>query len=81
MSKRLINRALRAKGIECETLEYTQQVSPGEMVGGWDIVLTEECEEQIAAVAPSFDDWEPDCFNTADVLEWVGTLPDLRDSK
>lgn len=75
MSKREIERALRAKGIKCETLEYNYQVTPGEMVGGWDIVLTEECEEAIADLNPEFSDWEPDCRNTSEVLEWIETLP------
>lgn len=77
MVRREIERALRAKDIQWSILEYNHQVTPGEVVGGWDIVLTDECEEQIAAAAPGFDDWEPDCFNAAEVLEWVAMLPDL----
>jgi len=80
MSKRQIERALRAKGVECETLEYTYQVCPGELVGGWDIVITERCEQLIAVCDPDFDDWEPDCRNTEEVLQWVETLPTISAS-
>ena len=78
MSKRQIQRALKVKGLECSILEYTHQTTPGEVVGGWDVELSPKTEELVATADPSFDDWEPDCFNTTEVLEWIDTLPDVR---
>lgn len=66
MSKRRVERALRAKGLECSVLEYTRQIiTPGEVIGGWDIQLTEDCEDLVADADPGFDDWDPDCWSTA----------------
>ena len=78
MSRRDIERALRAKDIQWVHLQYGWQATPGEMVPGWDLILTSECEDEIALHDPDFDDWEPDFRNTAEVLEWIETLPDLR---
>jgi len=78
MSKCQIERALRAKGLSCSTLEYNYQVTPGEVVGGWEIELNESTEEAVSIHNPDFDDWEPDCRNTAEVLEWIETIPDIR---
>lgn len=78
MSKRDIERALRAKGLECATLEFSYQACPGEVVGGWDIELTAGSEDKIALAEPDFSDWDPDCFNSAEVLEWVRTLPSVK---
>jgi hypothetical protein len=80
MSRQQIERALRAKYIQWVQLQYGWQCTPGEMVAGWDIILTDECEEEIASRDPDFDDWEPGCRNTTEVLEWVETLPNLRES-
>lgn len=79
MSKRQIERALKAKGIECAELWYGHAVSPGEMVGGWEIVLSEDSVAKVRDVDPDFDEF-PDCFNAAEVLEWVETLPNLREA-
>lgn len=81
MSKRQIVAALKAKGLECSTLEFGYQITPGETVGGWDVELTAESETKVTAADPVFDDWEPDCFNTADVLAWVATLPNVKGAK
>lgn len=78
MSKKKIEAALRRKGLSCSTLEYNQQVTPGEVVSGWDIELDDRSEELVAAADPAFDDWEPDCLNSSDALEWVASLPDCR---
>lgn len=80
MSKRKIEAALRRKGLSCSTLQYDHQVSPGEMVGGWTVELTEQSEVAIEAADPNFSDWEPDCFNSEEVLEWVASLPDCTPS-
>lgn len=77
MSQRQIERALRAKGIEWETVEYGAFICPGEYVDGWQVSLTEDCEEEIAGLVPGFDDFDPDCRNTTEVLEWIESLPDL----
>ena len=75
MSKKAIEAALRRKGLSCSTLGYTHQVTPGEVVGGWEIELDDHSEELVAAADPLFDEWEPDCFNSSEVLEWVASLP------
>ena len=80
MSKRQIERALRAKGLVCSTLEYNHQVTPGEVVGGWEIELSESTAVAVFIHNPDFDDWEPDCRNTAEVIEWIETLPNLREA-
>ena len=80
MSKRQIERALRSKGLEWDTIEYGKFICPGECVDGWQISLTEECEEEIAGRVHGFDDFDPDCRNTSEVLEWIETLPDLKDA-
>jgi hypothetical protein len=78
MGKREIERALKAKGLDCLILEYGYQITPGEVVGGWEIELSETSENLVASVDPYFSDWEPDCFNSTDALEWVASLPDCR---
>lgn len=80
MSKKKIEAALRRKGLYCATLEYTHQVTPGEVVGGWEIELDDRSEELVAVADPEFDDWEPDCFNASEALEWVENLPDCSAS-
>jgi hypothetical protein len=77
MSKRQIERALKAKGIEAEYIMFGWQPSPGEMVPGWDIKLTDDSEDRILNADGDFDDFDPDCRNTAEVLEWIETLPSL----
>jgi hypothetical protein len=78
MSKKKIEAALRRKGLSCSTLEYNHHITPGEAVGGWDIELDERSEDLVADADPDFDDWEPDCFNAVEALEWVASLPDCR---
>lgn len=78
MSKKKIEAALRRKGLSCAILEYNYQVTPGEVVGGWEIELDERSEELVAVTDPGFNDWEPDCFNTSEALEWVASLPNCQ---
>lgn len=80
MSKRKIEAALKSKGLTCEVIEYGHHATPGEMVGGWDIELDEESTVAVlmADVHLDFDDLQPDCRNTDDVLEWIGSLPNLK---
>ena len=80
MGKRAILAALKRKGIEAKTCEYGQHVTPGEIVGAWTIELTDESEDLL--IAAGVDEWdlEPDCFNAAQVLEWVDGPPDVRPS-
>lgn len=80
MSKRKIEAALRRKGLSCSVLEYGQHICPGEIVSAWTIELDGQSEELIFAADPNFDDYEPDCFNTEEALEWVQTLPDCSKS-
>lgn len=77
MSKRQIERALRAKGLEAEYIMYGQFPTPGEMVGGWDIKLTDDSEDRILNADSEFDNFDPDCMNTSEVLAWVRSLPNL----
>lgn len=79
MSKRQIERALSAKGIEAQYIKYGHHVTPGELVGGWIIYLTDDCENRIVDADPEFDDFTPDCANTVEVLAWVETLPNLME--
>lgn len=81
MSKRQIERALKAKGLEAALINYGHFVTPGEIVGGWEIQLTEESEDKIAEADASFDDFDPDCRNTAEVIEWIETLPAIPPHK
>jgi len=76
MGKRQIEAALRRKGLSCKTLEYGQHLTPGEVIGAWDIELDERSEDLVATADPAFDYWDPDCFNTTEALEWVASLPD-----
>ncbi|QCL83366.1 hypothetical protein CFBP5875_01490 [Agrobacterium pusense] len=78
MSKRKIESALRRKGLSCSMLEYNFSACSGGMVGGWEIALDERSEDLIITADPDFDDLTPDCANAAEVLEWVDTLPDVR---
>lgn len=80
MSRKKIEAALRRKGLSCAVLEYNHQVTPGEVVGGWEIELDERSEELVATADASFDDWEPDCFNATAALDWVASLPDCLPS-
>lgn len=79
MSKRKIEAALKRKGLVCYILEYSHQATPGEMVGGWEIELDEDSTVAVLLADPrlDFEDLQPDCFNTGEVLGWINGLPDV----
>ncbi len=75
MSRRVIERALRTKGLRWTELTYDREATPHGMMAGWTVKLTDDVEEELAA--DGFDT-EPDAENSREVLDWIETLPDLR---
>lgn len=68
MSKRDIERALRKKGIVADYIKWAWTPTPGEMVPGWEIHLSDADADKYGADYMNFFD------NTREALEWVDCL-------
>ncbi len=82
MSKRKIERLLKAKGIKADRIEYMRgEPTPSGYANGWDIDFSEETEEEVYVAGNS----ELECymqFDTAnDVYEFIEQLPNLVNRK
>lgn len=77
MSKAKIVKALKAKGYQAERIEYASAPSYGYNARGWFIELSAMSEHLAITMDANCDPWEQWLINTADVLEWIGSLPDI----
>ena len=65
MAKRDIMRAAKRAGMEIKDAIFSWQATPGEMVPGWDVVLTEESAEKFGVDEDQFFD------NSEQAVEWI----------
>lgn len=77
MSKKQIQKELLKKGIIANVDYIRNEPTPTGYAKGWDIIFSDESYDKLMDI--NFDGvYDSDCINTTEALEYIKTLPNIK---